>query len=220
MPNPEPSLRPLLSIFLAMLMSLLPPVARAGDGSWTQIDLWPGGGQWATNVERGRWVIGTGAGVEEDGDWWSRVSLLRTWTVGPDAAPWHLRAGVAAKIERIDPWALADHRLARCLPSDPDQCGALRAGLRLSADRWSEHGDWGLFLMADYTSFDQGKLGVVGLTHLPTRLGGQLSVWHEQDGDVTPTLMLSAPLTRRLSVRLGHDFAKDRSFLGVSFSTY
>lgn len=194
--------------------------ASAGDGSWTQIDGWKGGVQWVTNIERGRWVAGSAAGYDGDGDWWARLSVLRGWSVGPKAAPWMLRAGIAAKAERIAPWERQDYRLGYCLPSDPDQCGALRFGLRLSADRWAEYGRWGVFLMADYVSIDQTRLGVVGLTHLPTGLGGQLSVWHETGGEVTPTVMISAPINRRMQLRAGHKFVENETFIGVSYSTY
>lgn len=192
----------------------------AGNGSWTQLDAWAGGVQWVTNVERGRWMLGTAAGYEDDGEWWTRASVLRTWHVGPEAAPWKLRAGIAAKAERIHRAETGDHRLAHCLPSDPDHCGALRFGIRLSADRWAEYGRWGVFLMADYTGIDDAKLGVAGLTHLPTGLGAQVSVWHESGGEVTPSVMVSAPLTKRLSIRAGHKFVEDETFIGLSFSTY
>lgn len=211
-------MRFLVSI-LALLLALT-RMASAGDGTWTQVDAWQGGGlQWATNVERGRWVFGTAAG-RDDGEWWSRASVLRTWTAGPDRAPWKLRAGVALKGEQIDWWERDDHRLARCLPSDPDRCGAMAFGVRLSVDRWAEYGRWGTFLMADYVSIDHAALGVAGLTHLPTGIGGQLSIWHEDGGKPTPTLMLSAPVTKRMSVRVGHKFVENKTFIGFSFSTY
>lgn len=214
-----PRLRAVLAVFVACLAALAAPAAKAGDGSWTQIDAWSGGYQWATNIERGAWVFGSGAGLD-DGDWWARASVMRTWAVGPDRAPWKLRAGIAAKAEEIGPWQTGDYRLAQCLPDDPDRCGALRFGVRLAADRWAEYGRWGLFLMADYGSIDNTALGVVGLTHLPSRIGGQLSLWHEDGGELTPTVMVSARLTPRLSVRLGHKFVENQTFIGFSFSTY
>ena len=192
--------------------------AAAGNGTWTQVDAWAEGFQWVTNVERGSWVLGSAAG-RDDGEWWGRVSILRTWPVGPDRAPWKLRAGAAARVDQIPRWEVEDHDSATCL-SDGTTCGALEIGLRLSADRWAEYGRWGTFLMADWTSMNNEKLLVAGLTHLPSGIGAQLSVWHENDGEVTPTVMVSAPLTRRLSVRLGHKFVEDETFLGFSFSTY
>lgn len=193
--------------------------AWAGDGSWTQIDAWSGGVQWVTNVERGAWLYGTAAG-HDDGESWGRVALLRGWAVGEGAAPWMLRAGVAGRVEQVAPWETGDHRLARCLPSDPGTCGAFAAGVRLSASRWAEHGRWGTFLMAEWTSIDNETLAVAGLTDLPSGIGGQLSLWHEDGGELTPTLMLSAPLTKRLSLRVGHKFVEDETFVGLSLSTY
>ena len=215
----RPALRALLAVILALVACLPGRAVQAGDGSWTQIDAWAGGFQWATNIERGAWIIGSGAG-QDDGEWWARGSIMRTWAVGPERAPWKLRAGIAAKAEQIAPWEVGDYSLTSCMPADPGQCGALRFGLRLSADRWAEYGSWGLFLMADYTSIDNAALGVAGLTHLPSRIGAQVSLWHEDGGEATPTIMVSAPVTRRLSVRLGHKFIEDETFLGVSFSTY
>lgn len=208
----------LLGYALAVMLALA-RAAAAGDGTWTQVDAWARGFQWVTNVEREAWVLGTAAG-RDDGEWWSRASVLRTWQVGPDKAPWKLRAGVAARAEQIPAWEIEDHDLAHCLPSDPDMCGALEFGARLSVDRWAEYGRWGTFVMADWISIDNAKLGVLGLTHLPSGIGGQLSVWHEDGGEVTPTIMLSKSLTRRLSVRVGHKFVEDETFIGISFSTY
>ncbi|MDO5369118.1 hypothetical protein [Paracoccus sp. (in: a-proteobacteria)] len=203
-----------------LIVSLLAPCAgTAGDGTWTQFDAWKGGAQLVTNIERGRIVWGFGLG-RDDGELWSRASALYTWQVGDDQAPWKLRAGPALKAEEIAWWQRDDHRWTRCLDAEGESCARLQAGMRLSADRWAEYGRWGTFVMADYTAIDDAALLVGGLTHMPSGLGGQLSVWHEAGGEVTPTLMASAPVTRRLRVRLGHKFVEDETFIGFSLSTY
>ena len=207
-----------LSLLIVSLLSLGPP-AQAGDGTWTQIDLWKGGAQMAANVERERVVGGLGLGQDDD-EPWLRASALYTWQAGPDHAPWKLRAGPALKAEQIGWWEVGDQRWAHCFDPEGEHCANLRLGLRLSVDRWAEYGRWGTFLMADYTSIDDASLLVGGLTHLPSGLGGQLSVWHEAGGEVTPTIMLSKSLSKRLSVRFGHKFGEDETFIGVSFSTY
>lgn len=193
--------------------------AVAGDGTWTQLDLWKDGGQLATNVERGRMVWGLGLGQDDD-EPWVRASALYTWQVGPDRAPWKLRAGPALKAEQIGWWEVEDERWAHCFDPEGDHCANLRLGLRLSADRWAEYGYWGTFLMADYTSIEDASLLVGGLTHMPSGLGAQLSLWHEAGGELTPTIMVSARITKRLSIRLGHKFVEDDTFIGFSFSTY
>lgn len=193
--------------------------ASAGDGSWTQLDVWKGGVQWATTVERGRWHLGTSAG-RDDKEWWTRASVMRTWTAGPDKAPWKLRAGVALKAEQIHAWEVEDHDNARCLAADPGRCGALSVGPQIEMDRWAEYGRWGTFLMVQWTGIDNAALGVAGLTHTPSGIGAQLSVWHEDEGEVTPAIMVSAPVTRKLSVRAGHKFVEDETFIGFSFSTF
>lgn len=208
-----------LAVSLIVFLLSLGRPALAGDGTWTQFDIWNGGAQLAANVERGRIVWGLGLGDDDD-EWWLRASALYTWQAGPDRAPWKLRAGPALKAEEIGWWEVEDERWAHCLDAEGGSCGKLRAGLRLSVDRWAEYGRWGTFVMADYTSIDDAALLVGGLTHLPSGLGGQLSVWHEAGGEVTPTVMVSVPVTKRLSVRLGHKFVEDETFLGFSFSTY
>jgi len=204
-------------LFVALL-SLARP-GWAGDGTWTQVDLWQGGGQAAMNIERGRIVWGLAAG-DDDGEPWLRASALYGWKLGGPRFPWRLRAGPALKAEKIGWWEVEDHRWAHCLDAEGDRCGSLRAGLRLSVDRWAEHGRWGTFVMADYTGIDDAKLLVGGMTHLPSRVGAQLSIWHEAGGEVTPAVMLSVPATKRLSLRVGHKFVEDETFVGFSFSTY
>lgn len=207
---------------VVLLMALLPGMmqpALAGNGTWTQFDLWNGGAQFVINIEKGRVVWGHALG-DDDGRLWARASALYTWQAGGDGAPWKLRAGPAFKAEEIPAWELSDHRWARCLDPQGGRCASLQAGIRLSVDRWAEQGRWGTFLMADYTSIDDAGLLVGGLTHLPSGLGAQLSLWHEAGGEVTPTVMVSVPVTRRLSLRLGHKFVENDTFLGVSFSTY
>ncbi|SEH83361.1 hypothetical protein [Paracoccus alkenifer] len=191
---------------------------HAADGTWVQLDLHRDGGQLVVNVEKGRVVWGMTLGEDAD-DSWARASALYTWQVGPEHAPWKLRAGPALKAERIDWWRLDDYRWSICL-EDRARCGALRAGWRLSADRWAEYGDWGVFLMADFTSIDRARLAVAGATHQPSGWGGQLSLWHESGGKLTPAVMLTRRLSRRLTLRLGHKFTEDETFLGLSFSTY
>lgn len=193
--------------------------AVAGDGTWTQLDLWKDGGQLAINVERGRMVWGLGLGQDDD-EPWLRASALYTWQAGPDRAPWKLRAGPALKAEQIGWWEVEDERWAHCFDPEGDRCANLRLGLRLSADRWAEYGDWGTFLMVDYTSIEDASLLAGGLTHMPSGLGAQLSLWHEAGGELTPTIMVSGRLTKRLSIRLGHKFVEDDTFIGFSFSTY
>ena len=73
--------------------------------------------------------------------------------------------------------------------------------------------------LALYILFDIPLL-VGGLTHLPSGLGAQLSLWREAGGELTPTVMVSAPVTKRLSIRLGHKFVEENTFVGFSFSTY
>lgn len=205
-------------LLLVSLQSLGLP-ALGGDGTWTQVDVWKDGGQMAANVERGRIVWGLGVGQDDD-DPWARASALYTWQVGPDRAPWKLRAGPALKAEQIGRWEVGDARWAHCFDPEGEHCANLRLGLRLSVDRWAEYGRWGSFLMADYTSIEDASLLVGGVTHLPSGLGAQLSLWHEAGGELTPTLMVSAPVTKRLSIRLGHKFVEEDSFIGFSFSTY
>ena len=208
----------LMVLLFALLPALAPP-AGAGNGTWTQADVWDAGGQFAMNVERGRIVWGHAFG-KDDGELWARASVLYTWQVGSERAPWKLRAGPALKAEEIGWWELEDHRWAHCFDAEGERCAKVEAGLRLSTDRWAEYGRWGTFLMADYTSIEDASLLVGGLTHMPSGLGGQVSVWHEAGGEVTPTVMISARVTKRLSVRLGHKFVEDETFIGFSFSTY
>lgn len=205
-------------LLIVSLLSLGRP-ALAADGTWTQVDFWKDGGQLAVNIERGRIVWGFGLGQEDD-EPWARASALYTWKTGPERAPWKLRAGPVLKAEQIGWWEVEDERWAHCFDPEGEHCANLRLGLRLSVDRWAEYGRWGTFLMADYATIDNAALLVGGVTHLPSRLGAQLSVWHEDGGEVTPTIMLSAPVTKRLSLRLGHKFVENETFLGVSFSTY
>jgi|GEM_PF-4980208 len=207
----------LVVLLIVSLLGLRP--ALAGDGTWAQFDVWKGGAQFATNIERGRIVWGLGLGGD-DGELWARASALYTWQIGPDRAPWKLRAGPALKAAQIDWWELEHHRWTHCFDAEGDRCANLRAGVRLSVDRWAEYGRWGTFLMADYTSIDNAALLVGGLTHLPSGVGGQLSIWNESEGEVTPTVMISSPVTKRLSVRLGHKFVEGDTFIGFSFSTY
>lgn len=206
------------TLLIAAMLGLARP-ALAGDGTWTQVDVWNDGWQLATNVERGRIVWGLGLG-DDDGELWMRASALYTWRLGDDDAPWKLRAGSAIKAEQIGWWELDDHPWARCFDPEGENCTSLRSGVRLSVDRWAEYGRWGTFLMADYTSIDNASLLVGGVTHLSSRLGAQISVWSEDDGEVTPTMLFSAPVTKRLSARLGHKFVEDETFIGFSFSTY
>ena len=206
-----------LLCLLIALHSAAPP-GFAGDGTWVQLDLHRDGGQMVVNVEKGRVVWGMTLGEDAD-DSWASVSALYTWQVGSGRAPWKLRAGPALKAERIGWWQLDDYRWSICL-EDRARCGALRAGWRLSADRWAEYGDWGSFLMLDFTSIDSARLLVAGATHLPSGWGGQVSLWHERGGEATPALMLTRRLTRRMTLRLGHKFVEDETFLGLSFSTY
>lgn len=205
-------------LLIVSLLSLGRPVL-AGDGTWTQVDFWKDGGQLALNVERGRFLWGLGLGQEDD-EPWVRASALYTWKLGPEDAPWKLRAGPVLKAEQIGWWEVEEERWAHCFDPEGEHCANLRLGLRLSADRWAEYGRWGTFLMADYATIDNAALLVGGVTHLPSGLGAQLSLWHEDGGEVTPTVMLSAPVTRRLSIRLGHKFVENETFLGFSFSTY
>lgn len=207
-------------VLLAVGLALAAPPATAGDGSWTQLDVWRGGGQWATTVERGRWHLGTSAGRDEDGKWWTRASVMRTWTAGPDRAPWKLRAGAAIKAEQIQPWEVAGRAHAGCLPSDPSRCGAIKAGPQFEADRWAEYGRWGTFVMAQWTGIDNAALAVAGLTYLPSGIGAQLSVWHEDGGEVTPTVMVTVPVTKKIMLRAGHKFVENETFVGFSLSTY
>ncbi|MDP0995555.1 hypothetical protein, partial [Klebsiella pneumoniae] len=82
-------------------------------------------------------------------------------------------------------------------------CKAARAGVRLQAERWKSYETVGVYLMADYNSIAQAKLAVAGVTHLKSGLGGQLSVYDDDEGDRVPALMLSAPVRKTgLSVRL------------------
>lgn len=200
------------------LLSLASP-AVAGDGTWTQVDAWKDGGQLATNIERGRLVWGLGLGQDDD-DPWLRASVLHTWQAGPERAPWKLRAGPALKAEQIGWWEVGDERWAHCFDAEGDRCASLRLGLRLSVDRWAEYGRWGTFVMADYTTIEDASLLVGGVTHLPSGLGAQLSLWHEAGGELTPTVMVSIPVTKRLSLRFGHKFVEEDTFVGFSFSTY
>lgn len=192
--------------------------ALAGDGSWTQIDAWDGGAQWVTNVERGAWHMGMAAGIDDD-EWWTNAAILRTFTVGSER-PWKLRAGAIARAEQIMRWELEDYDRAKCWGMEYDDCAALRFGVRLSADRWAQYGNWGTFLMAEWTSIDDTKLAVAGLTYMPNGLNAQFSLWHEKGGEVTPTVMISKPVTKRLSLRAGHKFVEEQTFIGFSFSTY
>lgn len=208
-----------IGLLLSLWPALVAPPAVAGDGSWTQIDLWRGGVQWATTVERGRWHLGTSAGQDDDG-WWTRASVMRTWTAGPDRAPWKLRGGLAMRAKQIHPWEVAGRDHAGCLSSDPDRCGTIDAGPQIEVDRWAEYGRWGTFVMAQWTGIDNAALAVGGLTHLPTGIGGQLSIWHEDGGDVTPTVMVTVPLTKRIMIRAGHKFVENETFVGFSLSTY
>lgn len=205
-------------VLLAVLLGSVMP-AFAGNGSWTQVDAWNGGVQWVTNVDRGAWQLGMSGG-RDDEEWWAKTSVLRAWSIGPDRAPWKLRGGVVASGEQIQRWEAGDYDLTHCWSNNPDSCAAFRFGARLSVDRWVEYGSWGLFLMGEYTTIDNSKLAVVGLTHLPTRLGAQISLWHEDEGELTPAVMLSAPLTKRLSIRFGYKFVEEETFLGLSFSTF
>lgn len=208
-----------LAVLLIVLLSALGRPALARDGTWTQFDAWAGGAQLVTNLERGRIVWGLGIGEDED-EWWLRASALYTWQRGPERAPWKLRAGPALKAERIGRWEVGNGKWGHCFGNKGSNCANLRLGLRLAVDRWAEYGRWGTFVMADYTSIDDASLLVGGLTHLPSGLGGQLSVWHEAGGDVTPALMVSKRVTKRLSLRFGHKFVEDETFVGFSFSTY
>ncbi|WP_085378315.1 hypothetical protein [Paracoccus contaminans] len=210
-------MRRIVVLLAAWLAPGLP--ASAGDGSWTQLDAWKGGVQWVTTVERGRWQLGSSAG-RDDGEWWARGSVMRTWTAGPDRAPWKLRAGLAFKAEQIRPRERQDHAHASCLSEGADRCAAWDAGLQIEADRWAEYGGWGTFLMGQWTDIDNAALAVAGLTHKASGIGAQLSLWHEDGGKVTPTIMLSAPAGKRLSLRAGHKFVEDETFVGFSFSTY
>ena len=205
----------LLSLLIALCCAA---PAVAADGSWTQLDLHQEGGQLVVQVEKGRLLWGMSLGEDAE-DRWARASVLYTWRPGGGRAPWNLRAGPALKAEEIGWWQVADYRWATCL-EDRARCGALRAGWRLSADRWAQYGDWGLFLMADFTSIDRASLAVAGATHLPSGWGGQVSLWHEQGGEVTPAAMLTRRLSKRLTLRLGHKFVEDETFLGISVSTY
>lgn len=208
-----------LAVLTIVPLLSLGSLAAAGDGTWTQVDLWKDGGLLATNVERGRVVWGLALGQDDD-EPWARASALYTWQVGPDRAPWKLRAGPALKAEQIGWWEVEDERWAHCFDAEGDRCANLRLGIRLSVDRWAEYGDWGTFLMADYTSIEDASLLVGGLTHMPSGLGAQLSLWHEEGGEPTPTVLVSAPVTKRLSIRLGHKFVEEDTFIGFSFSTY
>lgn len=193
--------------------------AAAGDGSWTQIDGWPSGVQWVTNIERGNWMLGTASGVKDD-EVWARLSLLRRWSVGPDSAPVNLRAGIALRAQQIQWYEADDTPASYCVDAAGGTCVAFAAGLRLSVDQWKQSGDWGRFLMAEWTSTENQTMAVAGLTYLPWGLGAQLSLWHEDGGDVLPTIMISKSITPRLSIRVGHKFIEDDSFIGLSLSTY
>lgn len=210
-----------MRLAVLLIAALLSPghPAVAGNGTWTQFDAWNGGIQLVTNIERGRIVWGFGLGDDDD-EMWLRASALYTWQAGPERAPWKLRAGAALKAEEDGWWDVRDERWAHCFDAEGDSCTSLRAGLRLSVDRWAEYGRWGTFVMADYTSIDDASLLVGGLTHMPWGMGAQLSVWHEAGGEITPSVMVSQRVTKRLSLRLGHKFVEDETFIGFSFSTY
>ncbi|WP_299359707.1 hypothetical protein [uncultured Paracoccus sp.] len=203
---------------LGCTLALSGPLSAA-DGIWTQFDLSDQGMLLVTNVEQGRQVYGLVIGDDDD-EAWLTLSLLRTWQAGPDEAPWKLRAGPVLRAEQIGAWEADEHDLSWCGADDRD-CVAGRAGLRLSVDRWKSYESFGLFLMADYSTIDRARLGVMGLTHLASGLGGQISIYREEDGETTPAAMLSAKLPgSRFSVRLGHKFVEDETFVGISFSTY
>lgn len=215
----KPGLRVRQLVLILVALLILPLRAAAGDGTWTQFDLSKDGELLVANAERGRQVYGLVAGKDGD-EAWLAVSLLRTWAVGDEAAPWKLRAGTGLKVEKIGVHEVMDYRYRWC-DDMADDCKAARAGVRLQAERWKSYDRVGLYLMADYNSIAQARLAVAGLTHLKTGLGGQLSVYDDDEGDTVPAVMLSAPIRKTgLSVRLGHKPTEKETFVGVSFSTY
>ena len=210
-------MRHLVPILIALF--LLPLRALAGDGTWTQLDASSEAALLVTNVEKGRSVYGLVAGKDDD-EAWLALSLLRTWQLGDERAPWKLRAGSGLKIEEIAPYEAMDFRYRWC-DDRIEHCKAARAGVRLQAERWKSYETVGVYLMADYNSIAQAKLAVAGVTHLKSGLGGQLSVYDDDEGDQVPALMLSAPVRKTgLSVRLGHKPTERETFVGFSFSTY
>ncbi|MBV0890857.1 hypothetical protein KTN05_03220 [Paracoccus sp. Z118] len=206
-------LAPILCCALA-----LPLPATAGNGIWTQLDFSNEGGLLVTNVERGRQVYGLVVGSDDQS--WVTLSLLRTWQFGNPDAPWKLRAGTALKAEEIGWWEAEEQDYAYC-DAEMQDCYGARAGVRLQVDRWKSYESLGLYLMADYSSIDNARLGVAGLTHLPTGFGGQISVYDDDDGATVPAVMVSMKLLDTgFSLRAGHKFVEEETFLGLSFSTY
>ena len=147
------------------------------------------------SVDRGALTFAAAAG--DDGyERWGRLALMQGWTV----AGTRLKLGPSLRVSSTD---------------------GLGIGVRIGADRYTDHQTWGQFWMVEYDSIQKSGLALASVNHTRTGLGVEFSVYRQQDDPIKPSLMTSWKIPgRNLSARAGWRFDDHEAFVGVSFSRF
>ena len=194
---------PLRRVATAALLALapfgIPALPASADGEFYQLDVARDTGTGVASIERGPLTFGALHAVYDGGET-SRLSVLYKLPLD-----WSGSVRLGPSVDYIAEDGAEDR---------------LRAGLRLTVDRYVPTSFGSIYGLAEFTSADKGWFLLGQATHADLGLTAELSYGGSEtyeDG----TIALSRRITGTpVSLRAGWRFVSDSFFLGVSVNTF